>query len=726
MHNAQVPKIRLIQARARASKELFEGTLPVKQQQKSSAPLEESLSKAVLDNLGDAVSVVVGTTRVYVNDAYLGLYGLKKRSEAVGRRIDENVSEDQRSTVVSRALAMQRGELPKGNLFEYRIKRRNGEERIVQVRAMAVEYLGQPASLSIQRDVTERVRAERRLKEAVSLNAATLESTADGILVIDLQGTVVSFNRRFAEMWGLKPRSLRKADPPQVKFKPVVDQLRDETVFIDRIREVHADPGVATLDVLELRDGRVFERYSLPHKLGDSVIGRVWSFRDVTAQRRLEEELRYQANHDPLTDLLNRRGLAQFVAEKFQTAGESCPPGALLLLDLDQFKDVNDTLGHLAGDDILCEVVDLLRARLPENSAMARLGGDEFALVICDVSPRRIVEVAESLLTVLQQHVFEADSLHKLGLTASVGIALAPAHGRTFEQLLSSADVALYRSKAEGRNRATIYEPKDQHGVRSAARLRMRYNIHEALENDRLVLYAQPIVRLRDGKVSRYELLLRMVLPDGEVLEAASFIPLAELSGLIRSIDSRVVEKSIAVAARLAGTGSDFKLEVNLSGSALTNKALLAQIKQGIRDYEIDPARLIFEVTETAAVSNLPAAQRFVRELKDAGCGFALDDFGVGFSSLAELKNLPVDYLKIDGSFITNLETSIVDQKLVGAMVAVAEALGMGTIAEFAGSAEAVECLKRLGVGYAQGYHFGKARDVEEIVRSWSSRESAA
>jgi len=695
-----------------------------RKEQKDAAPLESSLSRAVLDNLGDAVSVVVGTTRVYVNDAYLDLYGLDDRSQAVGRRIDELVSEDQKSAVVARALAMQRGEQPQGELYEYRIRSRKGQERIVQVRGMPVEYLGERASLSIQRDITDRVRTEQSLKEALSLNAATLESTADGLLVVDLDGGIVNFNRRLTEMWGLSAKALRSKATLAVKFGPVLNQLRDASAFLDRVREVYADPLLPSLDILDLKDGRVFERYSLPHEMSGKVIGRVWSFRDVTAQRRLEEELRHQANHDPLTDLLNRRGLAQLVEEKFDNVA-ACPPGALILLDLDQFKDVNDTLGHLAGDDILCEVVDLLQTRLPDNSVLARLGGDEFALVVWAVSQEQAGEIANSLLATLQQHVFQADSMHKLGLTASVGIAIAPPHGRTFEALLSRADVALYRSKGEGRNRSSVYEPLDQQALRPAARLQMRYNIHEALEADRLVLYGQPIVRLRDDQVSRYELLLRMILPDGEVLDAAAFIGLAEHSGLIRNIDSRVVEKSIGVASRLGRLSSELKLEVNLSGSALTNDELLSEIKQAISANQIDPARLIFEVTETEAVSNLVAAQRFIRELKDVGCGFALDDFGVGFSSLAELKNLPVDYLKIDGSFVSRIESSPVDQKLVRAMVGVAEALEMGTIAEFVGSAAAVECLKELGVGYAQGYHFGKAQDIEDVIRA-AAEEYAA
>ena len=687
---------------------------------------QEALSRAVLDHLGDAVSVIVGTTRVYVNEAYLRLYGLRDKSEAVGRPIYDHVSDDQRQVVVARSLALQRGEQPLGELVEYRIRNRAGHERVVQVRGMPVKYNGEAASISIQRDVTDRVRAEEELKAALSLNTATLESTADGLLAVDLEGRIVSFNRRFAEMWGLSARSLRSKASLDLKFKRVLEQLVDPSEFTKRVREVYAEPLEESLDVLRLRDGRVFERFSLPHKLGSRVIGRVWSFRDVTAQRRLEEELRHQANHDPLTDLLNRRGLAQLIEEKFNVEVAPSPPGALLLLDLDQFKDVNDTLGHLAGDDILCEVVDLLSTKLGENSTLARLGGDEFALLAWGVDVDEANQIAAALLACLQNHVFQADSAHRLGLTASVGIALSPDHGTTFEQLLSRADVALYRSKSEGRNRASVYEPLESQESRSAARLKMRYNIHEALEKDWLLLYGQPIVRLKDDQISRYELLLRMKLQGGKMLEAASFIHLAERSGLIHAIDRRVVEKSMEIADRLGKAGSDFKLEVNLSGSALTDNELLALIKRSLNERQIDPSRLVFEVTETEAVSNLPAAQRFIRELKAVGCGFALDDFGVGFSSLAELKNLPVDYLKIDGSFVTGIETSLVDQKLVRAMVGVAEALEMGTIAEFVGSAEAVACLKQLGVGYGQGYYFGRPRNIESLIRSVSLQKPAA
>lgn len=437
--------------------------------------------------------------------------------------------------------------------------------------------------------------------------------------------------------------------------------------------------------------------------------------RDVTARKRLESELRYLADHDPLTGLPNRRWFEQELARRVEAGKRDHGGGAVLLLDLDNFKFVNDSLGHRAGNEILAEVARVLRQTLRESDVLARLGGDEFALLVSGADAGRAQAVAERILDRVRHHTVMVAG-QSLDLTGSIGIALYPSHGLTADDLIAAADTAMYQAKEAGKNRFAVYAPEDGRRHRMQEHLMWVSRTRAALEEDRFLLYLQPILDLRRRRISQYEVLLRMVGDGGEVIPPSAFLDVAEQFGLIRDIDLHVVRKAIRLLEDLQRAGHDLSLEVNLSGKSISDPAFLDLIRRETAASSVDPRRLIFEVTETAAVANMDDATRFIEGLKSLGCRFGLDDFGAGFSSFNYLKHLAVDHLKIDGAFVRNLPQSPIDRHLVQAMVQVAHGLGKETIAEFVGDAATLRLVREMGVDYAQGYHVGKPCPCEEVM----------
>ncbi len=494
----------------------------------------------------------------------------------------------------------------------------------------------------------------------------------------------------------------------------VLEQLDDPNAFVSKVKELYQSER-EDLDTLLFKDGRVFERYSRPLVRDGDVAGRVWSFRDVSERKRFEAQLVHVANHDPLTGLFNRRRFDEELDRQLSEAQRYGRRGALLFLDLDQFKDVNDSLGHRAGDDLLTSLAVLLRQRLRDTDVIGRLGGDEFAVLVPHANAEQAAAVARDLLDAIRIHTFAIGG-GPLGITVSVGIALFPEHGVSAGELLSRADMAMYRAKEEGRNRVSMFAPGGDWQAQVESRMGWHWRIREALDNDLFVLYAQPILDLRTDRISQYELLLRMRGPDGELIAPSVFLDIAERSGLIQDIDRWVVRRAIRQLAQHEAAGHQVRFEVNLSGKAFADAELLPMIQEELSFYGVNPANLVLEVTETAAIANIGAAQTFVRTLQGIGCGFALDDFGVGFSSFSQLKHLPVDYLKIDGSFVQDLAVNQVDQHLVGAIVSVARGLGKMTIAEFVSDRETVQLLKQYGVDFAQGYHIAEPVPLSAIA----------
>ena len=429
---------------------------------------------------------------------------------------------------------------------------------------------------------------------------------------------------------------------------------------------------------------------------------------DITARKRFEAELDYLASHDPLTGVFNRRRFQEELSRQIAQARRSGHTGAVLFLDLDNFKEVNDRLGHRAGDTLLQEVARAMRRRLREGEILARLGGDEFGVIVFPVDGDRARAVAQRVLdAVREQEVLLAGRPFRL--TASCGVALFPEHGLTVEELLAAADLSLYAAKYQGTDRVEVYvpDPAWRHRLQSPPGCAER--LAEALAHNRLVAYAQPILDLRRGEVTQYELLVRLAEPAG-LVEPAAFLPVAERLGLIGQIDLWAFRQALDWA-----THRGVRVHVNLSGKTVGDEEAIRAMRQALDASEASASRLVLEITETAAVVELAQTLRCVETLRARGCQFAMDDFGVGFASLYYLRRLPVDYLKIDGSFIRTLTSDPENQAIVRAIAGLARGLGRSTIAEWVEDHATLEMVRALGVDYAQGYQVGRPVPLAEL-----------
>ena len=431
----------------------------------------------------------------------------------------------------------------------------------------------------------------------------------------------------------------------------------------------------------------------------------------LTAAEKTETELRYLADHDPLTALLNRRAFRTRLDTYVNFAARYGGRGAVMVIDLDGLKDVNDRLGHQQGDNLIRRVAAKLRERVRATDIVARLSGDEFAVLM----PQSDVEGALALGEDLRVEVAEAfvGDPELAGASISVGITMfgAEADGGA-EAVLAAADEAMYRAKAEGRNRISLFEaPVEATG--SARRLTTSAKIRNALTQNRLSLATQPIASLLDGEIKRFELLLRMRGEAGELLPASAFIGVAERSGMIQELDRWVVGQALDLLELRERAGDPVSLHINLSGASLTDISVLEYIERRLDEGGADPGRCTFEITQTARVEDLDTAAGFADRLTEFGCEVAIDDYGAGFGPFEYLKRFPFDVIKIDGAFIRDLTHNDADQLTVQAIVGIAQGLGKTTIAEFVEDEATVTMLRAYGVDMAQGYHLGVPVSLE-------------
>jgi diguanylate cyclase (GGDEF)-like protein/PAS domain S-box-containing protein len=435
--------------------------------------------------------------------------------------------------------------------------------------------------------------------------------------------------------------------------------------------------------------------------------------RDVTIRRRQERELIHVATHDFLTGLFNRRRFEDELARTLSELEFGGVPGAILWLDLDAFKDVNDALGHKAGDFLLGKVARTLSETVRSDSLVARLGGDEFAVLIPDADEATALAAAERLVRAIADLQVELDG-HVFGTSACMGIVLFPDHGTNIDDLLSRADMAMYQAKETGRSQFVLYDPAREWGSGIEERRVWTDVIETALQDGGLRAFAQPIMDLGTGEFVAYELLVRIADYERSLMLPDLFLPVAEKTGLIVDIDIWMLTQAVELLSKYPEEG--FRINVNASVRTLSSPRYMDALTELLTSTRITPSRLAIEITETAVIVDLVTVSDTMERIKRLGCRVVLDDFGSGFTSFLQLKLLPVDEIKIDGNYVRRVDESPSDQHLVRAMAEMAKGLGIQTTAEFVVSQESVEMLRAFGVDMAQGYFIGEPCPSAEVV----------
>lgn len=584
------------------------------------------------------------------------------------------------------------------------------------------------------RGTAQQISADQR-REALSLLAATLESTADGILVVDTDWNIAGYNEKFLSMWGI-PADLLDG-PPGMTESPqdevmalILDQLSDPRQFVARLGELEANPAAESHDVLEFKDGRTLERYSRPHRSGDAIVGRVWSFQDVTERRQAQErahramadlaaqteKLRGMAFQDPLTGLANRAVFNEALAEAVKSPRLKSVD--VLLLDLDDFKEVNDILGHQAGDDMLIEVARRLRGCAPTADVVARLGGDEF-VVLLTACPNAD-EIATCMVRCLRVPLTAGGKVLRPSL--SLGLASLTSGDQNASELLRRADIAMYAAKAAGKNRFLRFQPDMM--TELVQRTAMESGLLRAAEHGEISVDFQPIVSYQRGQVVKLEALARWD-SDGGRVPPSVFIPLAERTGLIGGIGMEVMGLAmLRVAGWLTGDPSR-SLAVNVSGVQLQEHDFAEQVLRLAEASGVAPYQLVVEVTESVFFDADSSLVKQLITLREAGARVALDDFGTGYSSLGRLQELPVDTVKIDKSFVSMIRTGRERLPILSSMINMAHSLGLTVTAEGIETVEQAKYLAALECDSMQGYLFSRPEPGSRLDAALRHAEEA-
>ncbi|MEH6566687.1 MAG: ammonium transporter [Halopseudomonas sp.] len=573
------------------------------------------------------------------------------------------------------------------------------------------------------RDITERRRIEQQLFQEKMLAQVTLASIGDGVITTGPDSRVRYLNPVAQQLTGWSEEEA--AGRPLDDVYCLYDELSEErlgnpvTALLRRYRQALARQEGAMCQ-LRRRDGSEVTIQDAVAPIRDAeghIIGAVLTFRDVTVNRRLARELSHQAAHDTLTGLTNRKEFERRVALALSKLPAERGEQVLCYMDLDQFKIVNDTCGHAAGDELLRQLAKLFISHVRSSDVLARLGGDEFGLLLSGCSLEEAIPIVDGIRALVEEFRFSwQDKTFAVGV--SIGLVSVEEQMATMDVLLSAADSACYAAKEAGRNRIHLYQADDAQLLERRGEMLWVNRLRHALDSDLLRLYVQPIHPISQQQ-SRpgYEVLVRLLGEDGRVIPPGAFMPAAERYDLASAIDRWVVGNFLAWVGdyHRRRDGDIGNYSINLSAASLGEESFLGFVLEAIERHAVPPQCICFEITETSAIANLGKAISFMQRLKAIGCLFALDDFGSGLSSFAYLKSLPVDYLKIDGVFVKDIATDPIVRAMVASINTIGHEMGLETVAEFVENEAILEQLRELGVDYAQGYHLGMPQPLSEL-----------
>jgi diguanylate cyclase (GGDEF)-like protein/PAS domain S-box-containing protein len=575
---------------------------------------------------------------------------------------------------------------------------------------------------TIRKSLAEKRRIIQLLLESENRYRDLVETSHDLIWTTDAQGRFIYLNAAANAIFGVAAKDLVgrcffdfEADPSHVsnrRFLAMLKRNGEVKHYVTRLITTAGEDRWIGINARVMLDD------------SGAICGIRGTARDITEEHLATQRIEHLAMHDALTDLPNRLSLQRKVESALQSGGV----GALLFLDIDHFKYVNDNFGHRTGDHLIVGVGSVLRDLMRGlNGELFRLGGDEFAIHLPSALRKEALDAGEQALDAVRRYRFQAaDNKVISSLAASAGIALYPFHGNDVLALLSNVDIAMYQAKDLGRNRQVLFDQVSA-GLRSThRRIHWAKKLRDALDEDRLVLFQQPVVRLKDRKTVHHEVLLRIRNEDGEHILPGNFIELAESLGLIQDIDMRVVEKLLAYLRTQERSDGKMRYFVNLSRVSISDQHWVQRMTALLHGSGVNPSQLVFEITETAAMSEIDVTITFIKRLKEMGCRFALDDFGAGFSSFYYLKRFDVDYLKIDGSFIRDLATDEGSRIFVRALNDVARGLDKQVIAEWVETPEALNLLLGMGTQFGQGHLFQRPVPLEHAAAALPTRDANA
>ena len=583
------------------------------------------------------------------------------------------------------------------------------------------ERTSEGGTILLESDITDIKRRENALQESEQRFKDFAETAADWFFETDAELRFSYVSERHTQLTGLKPEQIIGKTRREI----LSDSLLEDP---EKLEQHFADLEAHRPYEIELKVGRpdgeirIFRFAGKPvHSAEGTFLGYRGSGRDITEAKRLEEQMAYQATHDSLTGLVNRHELERRLARILDPDGGTSAEHALCYLDLDQFKVINDTCGHVAGDELLRQLGALLGRQVRKRDTVARLGGDEFGILMEHCPVEQATRIANTLRSAIEDYQFAWEQ-RTFRIGASIGVVPIGDVGGSVTDVLRAADGACYVAKEQGRNRVHIYRPDDVALTRRRGEMQWVARLHEALDLNRLTLFLQPIVPVKEAfnppidleQCEHFEILLRIEEEDGSFSSPSSFLAAAERYNLATRLDRWVVNAALRWMTQAAKAGKEIELcSVNLSAQSLGDAGFLEYLVALLEIAEVKRESVCFEITETSAIANLNSATQFMRTMKDLGCRFALDDFGSGLSSFAYLKNLPVDYLKIDGTFVKDIASDPIDFAMVRSIADVGKVMGKDIIAEYVESEEVLAKVKAIGIDYAQGYYIGAPVPVD-------------